>query len=328
MPLKPLTYYSTLFESFLSQHPMARQPFNLYEPADYILSLGGKRLRPLFVLMGCDSFDGNLEEAMNAAMAVEIFHNFTLLHDDIMDNADVRRGKATVHIKYNTNTAILSGDVMLIKAYEYLMNIPDAHVNRALLQTFNKMAIEVCEGQQMDVDFETRDDVTISEYIEMITNKTSVLIGAAIQMGAIVASASKSDQEHMYQFAKNFGIAFQLQDDVLDTFGEAASVGKRIGGDILQNKKTYLYLKSLELASSSQKETLLHLYAPNHGMDEETKIAEVKSIFNSVLVTEYARQVIEAYRDLAISHLVACNVSDETKNSLTNFVNQWIHRSS
>jgi geranylgeranyl diphosphate synthase type II len=317
-----------IFEQHLSHHPLSRPPHNLYDPADYILSLGGKRLRPLFALIGAELFESDVKNALNTAMAVEVFHNFTLLHDDVMDNADIRRGHATVHKKYNLNTAILTGDVMMIQAYQYLLNYEDPILVKKLLDTFNKMAFEVCEGQQLDIDFETRNDVTIPEYLDMITWKTSVLIAAAIQMGAIVAGASDTDQKHIYEFAKYFGIAFQLQDDVLDTFGQSAEVGKKIGGDILQNKKTYLYLKSLELADEKQQTLLKSLYQNEITLEDDQKIAQVTQIFKETNVAEYTRQVIEAYRDLSISHLSACTVQEDKKIMLTDFVNAMIFRAS
>lgn len=321
--IKPLIQ---VFEKHLSEHPLTREPFNLYQPADYILSLGGKRLRPVFVLMGYDFYKKDIERSLNAAMAVEIFHNFTLLHDDIMDKAEIRRGKPTVHIKYNTNTAILTGDVMMIQAYQYLLDYKDAKTTVDLLNVFNKMAFEVCEGQQMDMDFETQDDVTIDQYLQMITLKTSVLMAASVQMGAILAGADDKDQKHLYEFAKNFGIAFQLQDDVLDTFGDAASVGKRIGGDIIQNKKTYLYLKAIELADDKQRSELKKWYDINDTFEENEKIDSVKKIFESVVVKEYTAQVIEAYRDLAISHLNACKIEKYRCSEITDLIDSLINR--
>lgn len=321
--LKP---YIQLFEQYIADHPLTKRPVNLYEPADYILSLGGKRIRPVFVLLGYGLYKDDVAYSMEAGMAVEVFHNFTLLHDDIMDQADIRRGQPTVHVKYNTNTAILTGDVMMVKALQCLLNYQEPVLVKKLLDVFSKMAFEVCEGQQFDMDFETRSDVTIDDYIEMITLKTSVLIATSIQMGAILAGASVEDQHHLYEFAKNFGIAFQLQDDVLDTFGENAQVGKRIGGDILQNKKTYLYLKAIELADTNQKNTLQERYKTKEISDEQDKINTVTQIFESVLVKEYSNQVIEAYRDLAISHLQACQISTEHKESLTALVNELLFR--
>lgn len=315
------------FESYLKAHPMNRPPYNLYEPADYILSLGGKRLRPVFTLLGCELYTSTNEKAFDAAMAVEIFHNFTLLHDDIMDKAEMRRGKPTVHIKYNTNTAILTGDVMMIQAYQYILKYGDSKLVKNLLDVFNKMAFEVCEGQQLDMDFENRDDVTIAEYLQMITWKTSVLMAASLQMGAIIGGANEENQKHMYEFAKNFGIAFQLQDDILDTFGQSAQVGKKIGGDILQNKKTYLYLKALELADENERTTLKNFYLNNHDQyNEQEKIDRVTQIFKDVNVVEYTRQLIEAYRDLCVSHLMACHIANDQKAYLTSFINNMIFR--
>jgi geranylgeranyl diphosphate synthase, type II len=323
--MKSILEYQNVFETYLAANPLSKEPKNLYEPADYILSIGGKRLRPLFALMGADIYGGS-DDALKIAMAVEVFHNFTLLHDDIMDASDIRRGQPTVHKKYNVNTAILTGDVMLIKAYQYIADVQDKGKIGLLLDVFNTMAVQLCEGQQYDVDFESRHDVTIPEYIDMITWKTSVLIAAAMQMGAIVGGAHEEDQRHIYEYAKNFGIAFQFQDDVLDTFGESASVGKKIGGDIIQNKKTYLYLKTLELCSTEQKKVLLDLYDPQTQTEEAEKIAIVKEIFNSVVIQEYANQVIAAYRDLSISHLQACNISESHKQALTDFVDKMIFR--
>lgn len=319
--------YLEQFETYLKSHPLSRHPYNLYEPADYILSLGGKRLRPVFTMLGCDLFGFNTEKALNVAMAVEVFHNFTLLHDDIMDKATLRRGKPTVHIKYNTNTAILTGDVMMIQAYQYILNYDEPTLVKRLLDVFNKMAFEVCEGQQLDMDFETRDNVTIEEYLQMITWKTSVLMAASVQMGAILGGADIENQKHIYEFAKNFGIAFQLQDDILDTFGQPTQVGKMIGGDILQNKKTYLYLKSLELADDNQKERLKNYYLGNNEKtDPQEKIFNVTQIFKDVNVTEYTRQLIDAYRDLSVSHIMACNIENEKKKYLSDFINKLIIR--
>lgn len=315
------------FESHLNQHLLQGHPKTLYEPANYILSLGGKRLRPVFALMGSYLYNRSSRNAMNVAMAVEIFHNFTLLHDDIMDNAEVRRGKPTVHLQYNTNTAILTGDVMMIKAYQYLLDYSDPIIIKNLLNVFNKMAFEVCEGQQLDMDFETKMNVTISDYLEMITLKTSVLLAASIQMGAIIGGADEHNQKHIYEFAKNFGIAFQLQDDILDTFGDESNVGKKIGGDIIQNKKTYLYLKSLELASEDQKSILTDYYQSNSLINGQEKIDTVTSIFKDVYVANYAEQLISVYRDLSISHLMACEIDMIDKTAISTFIEKMIVRS-
>jgi geranylgeranyl diphosphate synthase, type II len=317
--------YQEAFLRYLNEHPFKGRPEGLYGPANYILSLGGKRLRPVFVLLGCNLFSDSYDEALPAAWAMEVFHNFTLCHDDIMDQADIRRGKATVHQKFGMNTGILSGDLMMIKAYEALLSYDNAVLVSQLLNLFTNMAIEVCEGQQMDMDFEHERKVSIEDYLEMITLKTSVLLAACIKSGALIGGAVSEDQEHLYEFAKNYGIAFQLQDDVLDTFGDEALVGKKIGGDILRNKKTYLYLKALELASDAEAQLLHELYSSTTD-EPERKIAVVSGVFQSLNVAEYAAMTIEAYRDLAISHLRACSIADNDKERLTSMLDQLVFR--
>jgi geranylgeranyl diphosphate synthase type II len=319
--------YHSLFTDYLQKHPLVKVPHTLYEPADYILALGGKRLRPVFALMGSDLYSQNTAGALKVAMAVEVFHNFTLVHDDIMDQSDIRRGKPTVHKKYDINTAILSGDVMLIKSYEYLLDHSDPVLVKSLLNEFNKMAVEVCEGQQYDVDFENRDDVTIQQYLHMITLKTAVLLACSLKMGAMVGGASESDCTHLYEFAKNYGIAFQLQDDYLDTFGNADEVGKKIGGDIIKNKKTYLYLKALELCDDHQQQTLRHLYSElNVSISDDEKITTVTQIFRKTHVEEYSKQLIEVYRDLAYSHLSACKIDENSRNQIGEYMNGLLFR--
>lgn len=318
--------YRQMFESHLQANQPNRKPESLYEPVKYILDLGGKRLRPVFVLMGCGAWSDKPQKALNAAMAVELFHNFTLLHDDIMDEAGLRRGKPTVNKKYGINAGILSGDVMMIMAYQQILDIGDPSLIKPLLDIFNKMAFEVCEGQQMDMDFEKLSNVSITEYLEMITLKTSVLIGAAIRMGALIGGADTTDQDHIYEFGKNYGLAFQLQDDVLDTFGDPGQVGKKIGGDILRNKKTYLYLKSLELAGEKQRNNLVDLYSGKMILPDDEKIDTVTTIFRSVNVLEYSRQLIEAYRDLAVSHLYATKMPEKGKEVFKDLTDQLIFR--
>ena len=317
--------YKVSFLDYLQSNKFAKHPENLYEPVDYILSLGGKRIRPLLCLMGCDAMskDG-YEKALPAAMSVEVFHNFTLLHDDIMDEAPLRRGQATVHKKYDTNTAILSGDVMMIYAYKYLENFPP-ELCQKLLQVFNKMAVEVCEGQQMDMDFETRERVEIMEYIDMITLKTSVLIGAAIQMGALIGGASAQSAKHLYQFGKNIGISFQMQDDILDTFGEP-KVGKQPGGDIIQNKKTYLYIKTLELCSAAEKEELLTLYSSRPD-DPTDKVARVREIMKNNHVLIHSGEMQNEYKSLAFSHLDAAFLENDAKAKFQEFGEFLLSRS-
>lgn len=318
--LKP---YLESFEAYEKKHKFCQEPYSLYEPLDYLLSIGGKRIRPCLALMSHDLYQDNLDAALPVAMAVELFHNFSLMHDDIMDEADMRRGKETVHKKFDVNTAILSGDIMLIKAYEFLEKVDDVYF-RNIMTLFNKTSIEVCEGQRMDMDFETRSNVLIPEYIQMISYKTSVLLAASMAFGAIVGGASKEDQHHIYEFGKNIGIAFQIQDDILDTYGDEA-VGKKIGGDIIQNKKTYLYLKAIELCTQSQKDRLEEMYSKKT-IDQESKVEEVKRLFDELVVREYARQVMDAYRDLAVSHITQLDIPVEGKTALRSFADYLIKR--
>ena len=269
-------------------------PAELYAPVNYILSIGGKRLRPVLVLMSHALFNEAIEKSLPAAFAVEVFHNFTLLHDDIMDEAPLRRGQPTVHEKYDVNTGILSGDVMMIAAYDSLSKVADESKIPALYKTFNKVAIEVCEGQQYDMNFETRNDVTISAYLKMIELKTSVLLAGAMQMGAIIGDASAADIENIYQFGLNVGLAFQIQEDILDTFGDPEKFGKKVGGDIVQNKKTYLVLKALEVADETSQQALQTLMT-TPTVDESTKIEAVKKIFNNLNVRNLAEITKENY---------------------------------
>ena len=256
----PISQYQEQFLIYLENQKISKEPENLYQPIDYILQLGGKRMRPVLTLMSAEVFDAAYTKALPAAMAVEIFHNFSLVHDDIMDDAPLRRGKQTVHEKWNINTGILSGDAMLILAYQYFEKY-QPKTFRKLAKLFSKTALEVCEGQQYDINFETRDDVTISEYLKMIKYKTAVLVAAAMKMGAIVAETSKENSKLIYQFGLNLGLAFQLQDDYLDAFGNPETFGKQVGGDIIENKKTYLYLKALEFSSAEERKQLLHLFS-------------------------------------------------------------------
>jgi len=267
--------------------------------------------------MAAEIFSNNYKNALPAAYAIEMFHNFTLVHDDIMDDAPLRRGKETVHEKWNLNTGVLSGDAMLILAYQYFENY-EATVFQKLAKLFSKTALEVCDGQQLDIDFETRTDVTIPEYIKMISLKTSVLIGAALKMGAIVSLANEQDAQKLYNFGLNLGIAFQLQDDYLDTFGNPETFGKQVGGDIIENKKTYLYLKTLETATIEDKKTLLGFYAEKLE-DNATKIEEVKQLFNKNNITDLIKDQITNYTNLAFNVLSEMNISNEKKAGLKTF---------
>ncbi len=309
--------YQEFISGYLESQYETKEPRNLYEPIHYILKLGGKRMRPVLTLMSAEVFDADYKLALPAALAVEVFHNFSLVHDDIMDDAPLRRGDETVHEKWNINTAILSGDAMLILAYQYFEKY-DTEVFRDLAKLFSKTALEVCEGQQWDVDFETREDVSISEYLKMIEYKTAVLVAAAMKMGAIVAETSKENADLIYDFGLNLGLAFQLQDDYLDAFGNPETFGKQVGGDIIENKKTYLYLKAIEFASQSQKEQLLHLFSI-HPNDNIEKIASVKEIFNATGASKATQQAILDFTLKAFDTLQKLQVDNEKKEMLHSF---------
>ena len=312
-----ILHYQKEFLSYLESKQWIHEPKNLYEPIDYILKLGGKRIRPVLTLMAADIFSSDFKKAMPAALAVEVFHNFTLIHDDIMDAAPLRRGKATVHEKWDTNTGILSGDAMLILAYQYFENY-EPIVFQKLAKLFSKTALEVCDGQQLDVDFETRNDVTIPEYINMIRLKTSVLVAAALKMGAIVAEANNENANLIYDFGLNLGLAFQLQDDYLDSFGNPETFGKQVGGDIIENKKTYLYLKALEVASEDDKGKLAYLYRKKLA-DSADKISDVKRIFELNDIPLLIKQEIESFTEKAFNTLAQMNIKDTDKQNLKNF---------
>lgn len=316
--------YHQFVLDFLNAQPQVREPKNLYEPIQYILGLGGKKIRPVLTLMSAEIFDADYSKALPAALAVEVFHNFSLVHDDIMDDAPLRRGNVTVHEKWNINTGILSGDAMLILAYQYFEQYePD--IFRELAQLFSKTALEVCEGQQWDVDFETRSDVTIPEYLKMIEYKTAVLVAAAMKMGAIVAETSAENGNLIYDFGLNLGLAFQLQDDYLDAFGNPATFGKQIGGDIIENKKTYLYLKAIEFASPEEKAKLLQLFSVSLA-ENESKIEEVKSIFNSSGASSATQQAIQDYTLKAFATLDKMNISSDKKAMLQSFGENLMNR--
>ena len=316
--------YRRVFVNYLEQFSTLKDPKNLYEPLRYFLQLGGKRLRPVLTIMTTAIFDVDYRKALDAALAVEVFHNFSLIHDDIMDDAPLRRGKETVHEKWDINTGILSGDAMLIMAYQLFENY-DPNTFQSLAKLFSKIALQVCEGQQYDIDFETRDVVTIPEYLKMIEYKTAVLVAAAMQMGAIVANASDENQNDIYEFGKNLGIAFQLQDDYLDAFGNPETFGKQVGGDIIENKKTYLYLKALEFANEDDKEQLQHLFNINLE-DNLDKIETVKQIFNKTGSAKATKSAIENYTNKAFTILETVNISEEKKIVLKQFGEQLIDR--
>lgn len=313
--MQTLSQFQGLFKKYQAAHPFQQQPIQLYEPVDYILSIGGKRIRPILLLMSYYLFDNQVDRVLPAAYSIEIFHNFTLLHDDIMDEAPLRRGMPTVHHKYDVNTGILSGDVMMIYAYEYLLQMDKNLQPLQLLQIFNTVAREVCEGQQMDMNFETQDQVAIDEYLRMIELKTAVLLGAAMEMGAVAAGASEEDAKNAAEFGRKIGIAFQLQDDILDTFGDPEKFGKKVGGDIAQNKKTYLYLRALEVANLEMRTELSQLYFSTDS-DENTKIQRVTQIFTDLNIKALATELMQQYQTEAFAHLAAIDVAPKRKKAL------------
>lgn len=317
--------YQGYFITYLNQKNITKEPKNLYEPISYILGLGGKRLRPTLVLMASEIFGTSYDKALDAALAVEVFHNFSLIHDDIMDDAPLRRGKETVHEKWDINTGILSGDAMLINAYQLFENY-NGETFRELAMLFTQTAIEVCEGQQYDIDFETRDDVTIPEYIKMIEYKTAVLVGAALKMGAIVAGASESCKTSIYDFGRLLGLAFQLQDDYLDAFGDPETFGKQVGGDIIENKKTFLYLKALEHASADEQKQLRGLFSLNPD-DPSEKINTVKHLFETTGARNLIREEIKLYTQKAFLALDELSISEDKKKLLRLFGENLMNRS-
>ena len=316
--------YQDEFNNFLKNFIPPSHPNNLYDPVKYILSLNGKRIRPILTLLTCDLFKKEYKSALNAALAVEVFHNFSLVHDDIMDEAPLRRGRDTVHIKWDLNTAILSGDVMLILAYQLFENYSgDTFVSLAKL--FSKTAVQVCEGQQMDIDFTKQNIVSVSQYLKMIEYKTAVLIGAAMKMGAIVAKTSDSNQKNIYDFGKNLGLAFQIQDDYLDTFGDKEKFGKIIGGDIIENKKTYLFTRALELLDENNAKKLLKLYSSKSD-DSAKKILEVKQLYLKCDIPNLVKSEIESYTTTAFECLENIDISKTKKDFLRDFGNSLMKR--
>ncbi len=312
--------YQNFISTYLTEQSKIKSnksPKNLYDPINYILADGGKRMRPTLTLMAAEIFDADYKKALPAALAVEVFHNFSLVHDDIMDDAPLRRGKKTVHEKWDINTGILSGDAMLILAYQYFEHY-EAPIFSELAKLFSKTALEVCEGQQYDVDFETRDDVSIAEYLTMIEYKTAVLVAAAMKMGAILAETSEKNANLIYDFGLNLGIAFQLQDDYLDAFGDPATFGKQVGGDIIENKKTYLYLKAIEFASVSEKEQLLHLFSIQSNENYD-KINAVKNLFNQTGASQATQKAIQDFTFKAFDTLYQINIDNEKKAILKSF---------
>lgn len=313
-----------IIENELKKLYIPEAPAGLYEPIKYILSNGGKRIRPSIVLLSANLFSDDISEAVNPALGLEVFHNFTLLHDDLMDRSSKRRGKETVHLKWSDNIAILSGDAMSILAAQ-LMADTEAGQSKEIQKIFNKTAIEVCEGQMMDMDFETRTEVSIEEYIRMIELKTSVLLAAGFKIGALAGGAKMEDAELLYEFGRNLGLAFQLQDDFLDTYGNYETFGKKIGGDILNNKKTFLAINALNLSSPADKKTLL-VYMSAGQDDPQKKIKEVISIFDKYHIAQITREKIEVYFNLALENLTRLQLPESKKTGMLSLYNSMKNR--
>lgn len=310
--MQDLADYSKLLEKEIAQLDFPKTPSNLYDPLRYFMQLGGKRMRPVLTFLGAELFGLKKEVVLNAALSVEVFHNFTLIHDDIMDEAPLRRAKETVHTKWNQNIAILSGDVLFVKAYQLLAKQDPKHIAE-LLHVFSRTAQEVCEGQQMDMDFESRSDVSIDEYVEMIRLKTSVLLGCALELGAIVAEASLDDRQHLYDFGQHLGIAFQIQDDILDLYADPEKFGKQVGGDVISNKKTLLNLKAKQLANPIQRELLSQLETEQ---DLILKVSKTRDLFSDIGAREACEIEMQKHYDFAMNSLKQINVADQNKLSL------------
>lgn len=322
--MQNIEFYKAIINQTLAQNQWPESPKGLYAPVVYIMSLGGKRLRPALTLMTCDCFDGDYTQAVPAALAVELFHNFSLIHDDIMDEAPLRRGQKTVHHKWDLNTGILSGDALLILAYRHFESYPPETFS-ALSKLFSQTAIEVCEGQQFDIDFEQRQNVQKEQYLKMINYKTAVLLGAAMKMGAIVAQADPAKQDLIYEFGRNLGLAFQLQDDYLDAFGDPKVFGKQLGGDILSGKKTYLYISAKEQGTAQQCQNLLDLFE-QQDLEPKEKVKQVKILFEATGATTAIQKAIQNYTDLAFAQLDQTDLSDKAKGYMTNFGRALMNR--
>lgn len=320
------TQLSQLVNQYIESLQFARKPMGLYDPITYVLSPGGKRIRPVLMLMAYNLYRNDVEEILDAAAAIEVYHNYTLLHDDLMDRADMRRGKTTVHKVWNDNTAILSGDAMLVLAYEYMAKVKNEYL-RPVINLFSRTALEICEGQQLDMDFETRTDVTEEEYIEMIRLKTSVLLAASLKIGALLGGASDADADALYDFGMHMGVAFQLKDDWLDVYGDPAVFGKKIGGDILCNKKTYMLIQALRRAEGETRADLLHWLNEEQPNPEE-KIAAVTYIYKVTGVRQLCEEQIEYYTRRGLESLSRVALPDSTKQALSDLMQGLINRQS
>jgi geranylgeranyl diphosphate synthase, type II len=323
--MRKLSALREAFEQYREDYDLGGQPAGLYDPIDYTMSSGGKRLRPLLTLLGAQLFRDRIDPAFPTALAVEIFHNFSLVHDDIMDEAPLRRGKPSVHSHFGLNAGILSGDAMLILAYQCLAEAGDAPTVSHLLRIFNQVALEVCEGQQYDVDFETREDVSIPDYIRMIELKTAALIGGSLEMGAVAVGAPVKQAGHLREFGRNIGIAFQLQDDILDTFGDPERFGKRVGGDIANNKKTFLILQAQQEAEGQDAQRLKQLMSSKPS-EEEAKIDEVTTILRRLHIPEWAEEIKKEYQHQAFAALSLVETEEARQQPLIKLAEQLLLR--
>lgn len=319
-----LKTYQTWIEQEIKKNKFGKQPASLYEPIRYLMGLGGKRMRPLLTLLSYSLYKDDIEKVVPYAAAVEAFHNFTLMHDDIMDKAPIRRGKATVHEKWNVNTAILSGDVMLVKVYEMFSSLEGDKLKK-VLKAFNECAAEVCEGQQWDMEFETMNSVKEAQYIEMIRQKTAVLLGFSLELGSILADAPANDQQALKDFGINIGIGFQLKDDLLDAYSDPKKFGKQVGGDIIANKKTYLLIKALEKAKGKQK-TELNALLNSKKINKQTKVKAVKAIYDSLDVPQHAEKKVNQFFELGFKNLEKVSGKPDAKSALKKFAEELISR--
>ena len=322
--MKKLEDLQELISEAVSKITFPGYPAQLYEPISYILSLGGKRMRPALLLMACDLFGGDVDAAIPPALAIEVFHNFTLMHDDIMDNAPLRRGRTTVHEKWNHNVGILSGDVMLIEGYKLMMQVEE-HLLRPIINIFNSTAVSVCEGQQIDMEFEERAHAGIEEYLNMIRLKTAVVLGSALKIGALIGGAEQKDADLLSSFGEHLGIAFQLQDDILDVYGDPEKFGKQVGGDIISNKKTYLLIKALELADDRQRKELNNLIALKEFGSAE-KVASVTALYDTLEIRQQAENTMQSYAEKAFTALDAINLPEAHKRYLRDFADGLLVR--
>ncbi|MBS1763649.1 MAG: polyprenyl synthetase family protein [Bacteroidetes bacterium] len=322
--MSSIPFLQQVLEKEFSSLHFGHEPRQLYEPMDYMLTLAGKRLRPLFVLAGCEMFGGDYKKALNAAIGIELFHNFTLLHDDIMDNATKRRNRPAVHVKWNTNVAILSGDALFVKACEKMTMVDDT-ILRKVLNLFYKTSIEVCEGQQLDMDFEQLNEITLEEYTGMITLKTAVLLACSLTIGSLIAGADEKDAERIYDFGKNIGIAFQIQDDLLDAYGEHHKVGKKPGGDIIEGKKTFLFAETCRQLNGKEHLDFVSLYN-NRTMNAEEKTMRVKQIFDKVMVVNTSQKAIHHYFERGYDQLKKLNLNTSAAMEFKLFCEKLLNR--